>query len=120
MVIAEIFTAAWPTFESVMTCAGLVVPTVWLPKFTLPGDKLTMVPVPVKLTVCGLPVALSVIVRVALTVPLATGVKETEIVQLAPAATLDPQVLVCEKSLLLLLMLVIVRVAVPVLVRVIA
>ena len=120
MVIAAIFTAAWPTFERVMTCAGLVVPTVWLPKFMLPGDKLTMVPVPVKLTVCGLPAALSVIVSVALTVPLATGVKETEIVQLAPAATLDPQVFVCEKSLLLLLTLVIVRVAVPVFVRVIA
>jgi hypothetical protein len=50
---------------------------------------------------------------------LATGVKETEIVLLAPAATLDPQVFVWEKSLLLL-MLVIVRLAVPVLVRVIA
>ena len=101
-----------------MTCAGLVVPTVWLPKFTLPGDKLIMVPVPVRLTVWGLPPALSVIVTVPLTVPFSTGVKVTEIVHLAPAATLDPQVLVSGKPALLLMPFS-VRVAVPVLVRVI-
>ena len=35
----------------------------------------------------------------ALRVPLAAGVNVTLIVQLAPAATLDPQLLVCAKSL---------------------
>ena len=44
-------------------------------------------PVPVRLTVWGLPVALSVRVTAAVRVPLAAGVKVTLIVQLAPAAT---------------------------------
>ena len=49
--------------------------------------------VPVRLTVWGLPVALSVRVTAALRTPLAVGVKVTLIVQLAPAATLAPQLL---------------------------
>ena len=56
-------------------------------------------PVPVRLTLCGLPLALSVRMRAALRVPLAVGVKVTLIVQLPPAATLDPHVLVSAKSL---------------------
>ena len=42
--------------------------------------------------------ALSATLSVALRVPVAAGVKVTLIVQLEPAATLDPQVLVCVKS----------------------
>ena len=38
--------------------------------------------------------ALSATLRVALRVPVAEGLKVTLIVQLSPAATLDPQVLV--------------------------
>ena len=49
--------------------------------------------------------------------PLAVGVKVTLRVQLALAATLAPQVLVCEKSPLAV-MLVMLRVALPVLLRV--
>jgi hypothetical protein len=56
------------------------------------------VPVPERLTVCGLPVASSATLREALRVPVAAGLKVTLIVQLAPAATLDPQVLVWVKS----------------------
>ena len=41
---------------------------------------------------------MSVIVTVPVRAPAAVGVKVTEIVQFAPAATLAPQVLVCEKS----------------------
>jgi hypothetical protein len=72
------------------------VPTTWLAKVRLVGEMLTAgaVPVPVRLTVCGLPVALSVRVTAALRDPLAVGLKVTLIVQLAPAATLDPQLLV--------------------------
>jgi hypothetical protein len=55
-------------------------------------------PVPVRFTLCGLPVALSVRVTFAVRVPLAAGVKVTLIVQLPPAATLDPQLLVWAKS----------------------
>jgi len=56
-------------------------------------------PVPFKLTVCGLPVALSVKASVAMRDPIAVGAKLTLRVHLAPAATLEPQVFVCEKSL---------------------
>ena len=42
--------------------------------------------------------ALSVIVRVPVRVPVAVGLKVTEMLQLAPAATLVPQVLVSAKS----------------------
>jgi len=43
--------------------------------------------VPLKLTVCGLPLALSVSVRLPDRVPLAVGVKVSLITQLPPAAT---------------------------------
>ena len=59
------------------------------------------VPVPLRLTLWGLPVALSARVMAAVRVPLAVGVKVTLIVQLTPAATLEPQLLVCAKSLAL-------------------
>jgi hypothetical protein len=45
------------------------------------------VPVPVSVTVCGLEVPVSVIVRVPAREPVVLGVKDTEIVQLAPAAS---------------------------------
>jgi hypothetical protein len=48
--------------------------------------------------VCGLPAASSVIVRFALRLPSAVGEKATEIVQVAPAASVpgaSGQVLVC-------------------------
>ena len=48
--------------------------------------------------VWGLLLALSVTVSVALRDPATAGVKVTLIVQFPPAATLDPQVLVCPKS----------------------
>ena len=51
-------------------------------------------PVPVRLTVCGLLLALSVMVSVALRLPGPAGVKLTLIVQLAPPLTEPPQLLV--------------------------
>jgi len=54
--------------------------------------------VPVKLAVCGLPGALSVMVTEAERDPKAVGVKVTVIVQLPLAATGLPQLLVCAKS----------------------
>ena len=70
-------------------------------------------PVPVRLTVCVAGLALSVMVTAPVLVPAAVGLKVTLRVQLAPAATLEPQVLVWEK-LPLNLKLVIVRLALPV------
>jgi ABC-type sulfate transport system permease component len=61
--------------------------------------------------------ALSVIVKVPLLEPAAVGVKVTLMVQEALGARLEPQGLVWEKSPLAV-MLVIVRAALPVLVRV--
>jgi hypothetical protein len=74
-----------------------------LPKFNDVGDKLTTgaVPVPLRATVCGLPTALSLILSVAVRVPVAVGRKVTLIVQLAPAAKVLPHVCVWEKSLAL-------------------
>ena len=48
-------------------------------------------PTPLRATVCGEPLALSVIVNIPVRGPAAVGVKVTEIVQLVPVATLVPQ-----------------------------
>lgn len=55
-------------------------------------------PVPDKVTVCGEPAALSVTESVALKLAADAGVKVTEMMQLAPAASELPQVLVWAKS----------------------
>jgi hypothetical protein len=57
-------------------------------------------PVPVRLTDCGLLEALSVMLSLPDRAPEAVGLKVTLMLQLAPAATELPQVLVCAKSLL--------------------
>jgi hypothetical protein len=75
------------------------------------------VPVPVRLTVWVVGLALSVMVTTPVLVPVAVGLKVTLRVQLAPAARLEPQVLVWEKSPLTA-MLVMLRVALPVLLKV--
>src|SRR5437773_1296040 len=71
-----------------------------LPKDRLVGFKVAMgpTPVPVRLTCCGLPPALSVILKLAERLPLAVGVNVTVNVQLAPTATDVPQLSVCPKS----------------------
>ena len=58
------------------------------------GERLTVevTPAPVRAAVWGLPVALSATVSVAAAAPVAAGVKVTLIVQVAPAARLEPQV----------------------------
>src|SRR6516164_5104467 len=56
------------------------------------------VPVPVRVTVWGLPGALSVIDKVAVRGPIWVGVKVTLMVQLARGTTDPPQVLVWAKS----------------------
>jgi hypothetical protein len=61
-------------------------------------DIAKSIPVPESSTVCGLVPALSVSVSVPLRLPASLGEKVTLMVQLAPAATESPQVLVCAKS----------------------
>jgi hypothetical protein len=88
--------AALPVLLSVTDCALEVVPESWPSNVKLPGvsDVTGPVPVPLKATLCGQPVALSVIVNVPVRAPPAVGVKTTLIVQLNPDATVLPQVFV--------------------------
>jgi hypothetical protein len=66
-------------------------PTLWRPKFRLLGLSSTTVPVPLRLTVCGLPAASSVIDRCPGRLPGSVGLKVTLIVQLARTASVEPQ-----------------------------
>jgi hypothetical protein len=90
--------AAPPSFVSVNICGLLAVPIPCAAKAKLATFKLApgAAPIPVKLTVCGLLLALSVIVTEAVRVPAAVGLNATFIAQFAPATRLVPQVLVCE------------------------
>ena len=67
---------------------------------------------PLRGTVCGLPVALSVNETVPLTLPAIVGKRVTLITQFAPAASVAPQVLVSAKFALTAI-LVMVSVALP-------
>ena len=90
--------AALPLLVKVTSLAALVVPMARVGKLRLFGDKETAVPMPLKLTLCGLLPALSVSVSVPLRGPAAVGLKVTRMVQLAPPARLVPQLLVWAKS----------------------
>lgn len=83
--------AVLPVFVRVTPCAALVVPTSCEPKLSLDGARLTAgasgTPLPDRLTLCGLPVALSATCTEAVRVPAAVGLKVTEIVQLAFTAS---------------------------------
>src|SRR6266404_1094027 len=89
-----------PVLVSVTFWATLEVFSAWFPKPTGEGLKvtagaITVAPEPVRLTVRGLPEALSVIVIAPVLVPVAVGVNVTLIVQFPAAATEAPQVFVC-------------------------
>jgi hypothetical protein len=83
------------------------------------GERLATgaVPVPVRLTLWVAGLALSAMVTAPVLVPAAVGLKVTLSVQLPLAARLEPQVLVWEKSPLTV-MLVMLRAALPVFLRV--
>ena len=91
----------FPELLNVKVCGELVVFTRWLPKARLevetPATGLAT-PVPVKLTVCGLESALSVMVSNPARVPDAVGAKVTVIVHCEPAARPGTQVPVAAKS----------------------
>jgi hypothetical protein len=115
--------AAFPVLFSVTVWAALVVARFWLLKVRLVGVTPTIgpTPVPVRLTVCGLPLTLSAMLTEAVRLPTATGVNVTLIVQVPPAATELPHVLVTGKSpgsVPVVPRLVIAKLAFPVLVRV--
>src|SRR5437762_3294529 len=91
MAMLVMLKAALPVLDSFTARAVRVVPTVWLTKVSEVGERLAagvleVTPDPVRLAVCGLPVALSVTESVAVRVPVAVGLNVTLIVQLpAPA-----------------------------------
>jgi len=96
----ETLSAAVPLLVRVAVSVPLVVLTASLPKARLVGERpaATVVPVPERLRDWGLPVALSVMLTEAVRLPLVVGSKVTLIVQLPPAVTETPQVLVSAKS----------------------
>src|SRR5579862_1730149 len=89
---------ALPVLLSVITPAGLAAPTAWLANVRLPGDKETVgaMPVPVRGTLCGLPVALSTTEMLALRIPEPVGVKVVPMEHDAPTAIDAAQLLVWE------------------------
>jgi hypothetical protein len=97
----EMVRAAVPGFDSVMGSAAAAVPTVVLGKASGFGLSTACgaVPVPVRAAVCGEPMALSATATEALSPPAEAGVNVTVIVQVAPAASEVPQVLVSPKLL---------------------
>ena len=89
--------AELPLLQSVTVCALLHVPTACAGKVREAGERLitgVATPVPVRLTVWVAGLALSVIVKVPVSEPATVGAKVTLRVQLAPAATVAPQLLV--------------------------
>lgn len=120
--MAERVSAMLPVLVKVTDCAALVKPDNKAGKLSEAGDKLTQgpIPVPVRLTVCVLPVTpplLSMMVTAPVSEPGARGEKVTVRVQRVPAATLFPQLLVSLK-LALVAMLVMLSAAAPVLLKV--
>ena len=113
--------AAVPVLLRVIGCEAEVELTSWPGNVKLAGERLAAgaVPVPLRVIVWGLLGELSVIVIDPVRLPPPVGVKVTLIVQPEPAATLDPQVLVCAKSPLATMLVKVIG-AVPVLLRVTA
>ena len=84
-----------PVFFNVTACAALVVPTAVDANVSDAGVIVTVgfaMPVPVRVADWGEPVAVSVTVTFAVRVPRAAGLKTTATGQLAPAASVVPQV----------------------------
>jgi hypothetical protein len=81
-----------PTLPTVTFWLALVVPTNWDAKVWLVGLVETMVPVPLSATLCGLPGALSVTVRLALRTAATCGRNVILTLQDAAAANVVPQV----------------------------
>lgn len=88
---AVIVSGALPELARVMVCALLLVLTGCDPKPRLAGEKETAgavaTPPPLRASVCGLPLALSATLTVAVRVPAAVGAKLTVIVHVALAAS---------------------------------
>jgi hypothetical protein len=92
------YKGASPVLLKVTVCVELAVPPGSSPKVRLAGATEAVVggavvPVPERLTVCGLSLALSLMLSEALQMPLAKGLNVMLIVQLWPAGSELPQVI---------------------------
>ena len=96
--IDVMLTGALPTSVNVTVCDALELPTRTAGNVNLVAESFSTVPVPVRLTLCGLPAALSVTVIAPVRVPRTVGWNVTMIAQLAPAASTEPHVVVFAKS----------------------
>ncbi len=87
-VTVEMFNGALPVLYTVTACKLLGVPTPWLAKTRLFGDRVAIgkgvTPVPDNVIVRGLPTPLSVTVTEPLRVPVAVGLKVIDMAQLLP------------------------------------
>ena len=95
----EIVTAEAPEFFSVAVNGALVVATTWVGNTRVLGVSVTLVPIPLKLTVCGLVGSVSVMVRVPVLTPVSVGVNVMLTAQLL-FTVIPPgeQFVVCVKS----------------------
>lgn len=104
-------------FFSVRACVAVSLLTLSLPKDKLAGVSVTVppaaTPVPERLAVCGLLLALSVTVKVPLAAPVAVGLKVTLMLQELLAAREVPQVLVSLKLPLAAMLLMVMELDVP-------
>jgi hypothetical protein len=102
MVTFVMLSVTLPVFHRRAVSAALVVPSAWSTNERLAGDRLAAgpAPVPVSGTVCGLSVALSVMVSAPFLLPGAVGVNVT-LMEQAPLAAMgeeDTHVSVSAKS----------------------
>jgi len=92
----ETLRSAIPSFVSVTICDPLAAPTASVPKARLAVESDTAgaaIPVPLNEIVCGELLALSMMVIVAVSVPVVVGAKWPWMVQFAPVVRLVPHVL---------------------------
>src|ERR1700682_2068234 len=92
-----------PEFVSATLRGALVVQIIRAAKLNLVAESISKgappaTPVPLRVTWCGLPDALSTIAIAALRSPVAVGLKVTLMLQLPPAARVPPHVFVWTKS----------------------
>ena len=101
-VIELMVSASLPVFLTVKLCAALTVPVFWVAKVSAAGLTVSVYaginPVPVRLTACGDPVALSLMASEASRVPVAAGLNVTLIEQVPFTASDAGQVFVSAKS----------------------
>src|SRR3989475_6012226 len=87
--------AVVPTLVRVTVFGGLSVPIVPIattPKLKLVGESFAVVPIPLSVTFCGLPAALSLMLSAAVRIPDAVGLNVTLMLQPDPTTSELPHV----------------------------